>query len=69
MEDVAILFDYELTGKVMPFISRNNYQIKKIQYSDQTTIHLKLRKSVLSAFGREIADLTAGQVQIQSAMI
>jgi uncharacterized YigZ family protein len=60
---VTIAFQYDLTGIVMVVVSRFGCHVEDTQYGSETVICLHVQRSSLSAFKRELTDLSAGKVR------
>jgi len=60
---VRILFDCELTGRVMTLIQKNGCKIEKGDFQAQTRIHLRIRKSKAEQFRQDLINATSGKIQ------
>lgn len=61
-DEVSVSCDYAQYGRVQPLVIAHGGVIEDTQYADNVTITFYLRKPLLAAFEKELADATAGTV-------
>lgn len=63
-EDIRIAYPYDFTGVVMHLVERFEGQIDASEYTEETEQTIRLRRSRVEAFTRELVEASAGRVRI-----
>jgi uncharacterized YigZ family protein len=62
--ELQIIFDYDLTGMVMPMITRYKCKILDTIYGQKTEMICWVRESLSSQFKKALSDATGGKINI-----
>lgn len=65
LKNLRITFPYDHTSGVMHIISQNNIKIIDTEYSDDVTLHLGIRPSMIETAMSQLRDVTAGNITIK----
>ncbi len=65
LKNLRITFPYDHTSGVMHIISQNNIKIIDTEYSDDVTLHLGIRPSLIDPVTVHLRDVTAGNIMIK----
>ena len=63
-ESVRIAFEYNLTGSVMALIEAFGARIETADYGEKTVLCVRIRRSKIETFYRELKNRTAGRADI-----
>lgn len=59
---LSLVFDYDLTGTIMPLLSKYQCQIINTKYGAKTTMIMRIRQSHYLAFQNDVINQSAGKV-------
>jgi uncharacterized YigZ family protein len=65
LKNLRVTFPYDHTSGVMHIISQNNIKIIDTEYSDDVTLHLGIRPSLIDPVTVHLRDVTAGNIMIK----
>lgn len=64
--EVSLIVEYTLLGKVMTYINNSNYKLKDIQYLDNVVVNLYIPTFNIEEFDKNIQDISAGNININT---
>lgn len=63
-QKLSVVFDYNLTGKVMRLVSSSHAKILETIYDQDSRLILSLRKSKVTKFKSDLVEVTSGKILI-----